>query len=266
MRGCECDQCARVQSKEKAFDLHERGGRMNERNNDRFESLISAAVVDCVYQAADELCAADTSAVPDTSRLRKRVMRNLRNNKRTTVKTIIAVALIAAMLALTACACVQKIREYVWGVVTEWYGDHFEVSFEQEFATTEELQTTAPEVELPTEIEQVAKLTYLPEGNYLDNEISFSSQHISKYCFNNEWTFIFVQSTYDATNSFMNGENIDSVCVQVKNCKAMLTEKAEEEGVMYCLFWQDDQYRYCLQGYFSSVTVLIQTAESISFE
>ena len=239
---------------------------MNERNNDRFETLISAAVVDCVYQAADEFSATDTSAVPDTSRLYKKVMRHLPGTKRTTVKTIIAVALIAAMLALTACACVQEIREYVWGVVTEWYGDHFEVSFEQVPATTEEPTTAAPEVEKPTEIEQVAKLMYLPEGYYLNNETSFSSQHISEYCFNSEWTFIFVQSTYDATNSFTNGENIDSVCVQVKNCKAMLTEKAEEKGIKYCLFWQDDQYRYCLQGYFSSVTDLIQTAESISLE
>ena len=137
---------------------------MNERNNDRFETLISAAVVDCVYQAADELCSLDTSAVPDTSRLYKRVMRHLPGKKRTTVKTIIAVALIAAMLALTACACVQEIREYVWSVVTEWYGDHFEVSFESAPATTEEPQTTSPEAEKPKTIERVAKLTYVPEG------------------------------------------------------------------------------------------------------
>ena len=239
---------------------------MNERSNDRFESLISAAVVDCVYQTADEFCAVDTSAVPSTPRLYKKVMRNLPGRKRTTVKVILAAALVAVFLALTACACITEIREYVWGVVTEWHGDHFKVSFESAPATTEEPQTTSPEAESPTEIEQVAKLTYLPEGCIKAYEVCGSSQYIAKYNLQNECEFIFIQSTYDATNSFMNGENANTVYVQVKNCKAMLTEKAEKEGVIYCLLWQDDQYRYCLQGYFSSVTDLIQTAESVSLE
>ena len=165
---------------------------MNERSNDRFESLISAAVVDCVYQTADEFCAVDTSAVPSTPRLYKKVMRNLPGRKRTTVKVILVAALVAAFVALTACACITEIREYVWGVVTEWYGDHFEVSFEPEPVTTEEPETTSPEAELPTEIEQVAKLTYLPEGCYLNNKMALSSQHISEYYFNNEYVFAFI--------------------------------------------------------------------------
>lgn len=239
---------------------------MNEMQKDNFELLISAAVVGCVHQDADEFSATDTSAVPQTPRLYKKVMRNLPGRKRTTVKVIIAAALVAVFLALTACACITEIREYVWGVVTEWYGDHFEVSFEPEPVTTEEPETTAPEVEKPTSIKQVAKLTYVPEGSVKAYEISGSSQYVSEYYFNNEWVFIFVQSTYDGTNSFMDGENANAVYVQVNGCESVLTEELDGGRTKYCLFWQDDQYRYCLQGYFSSIAELIQTAESVSLE
>ncbi len=239
---------------------------MNEMQKDNFELLISAAVVECVHQDADEFSAIDTSAVPQTPRLYKKVMRNLPGRKRTTAKVIIAAALVAVFLALTACACITEIREYVWGVVTEWYGDHFEVSFEPEPVTTEEPEVSASEAELPKSIEKIAKLTYLPDGCYLDSELSFSSQYISEYSLNNEYAFIFVQCTYDVTNSFMDGENVDAICVQIKNCEAMLTEETEGESTKYCLFWQDGQYRYYLRGNFSSILELIKIAENASLE
>lgn len=239
---------------------------MNERSNDRFDSLISAAVVDCVYQTADEFCAVDTSAVPSTPRLYKKVMRNLPGRKRTTVKVILVAALVAAFVALTACACITEIREYVWGVVTEWYGDHFEVSFEPEPVTTEEPETTASEAEKPTTIERVAKLTYLPEGCYKVSEVSLSTHYIVEYSVENEWSFRFGQSIYGSTNSFMDGENENILYVQVNGREGVLTEDAEGEIMMYCLFWQDDQYRYYLQGHFSSISELVCIAETVSLE
>ena len=64
----------------------------------------------------------------------------------------------------------------------------------------------------------------------------------------------------------MDGENANAVFVQVNGVESVLTETLDGGRVMYCLVWQDDQYRYCLQGYFSSITELIQIAESIMLE
>ena len=239
---------------------------MNERSNDRFESLISAAVVDCVYQTADEFCAVDTSAVPSTPRLYKKVMRNLPGRKRTTVKTIIAVALIAAMLALTACACSQEIRDYFRGVIAKWYEDHFEISFVPENESTEEIQTVDQEGVKPTTIEQVAKLTYLPNGCYKANEVFLATQYLVVYDRDNERLFAFLQGTYDATKSFLDCENVDAIYVQVNGNAGALTEKTEGTLTTYSLIWQDDQFRYSLQGSFSSVVELIRIAESVSLE
>lgn len=241
---------------------------MNERSNDRFESLISAAVVDCVYQTADEFCAVDTSAVPSTPRLYKKVMRNLPGRKRTTVKVILVAALVAAFVALTACACITEIREYVWGVVTEWYGDHFEVSFEPEPVTTEEPETTAPEAQYPTEIERVAKLTYVPEGYYVENECSISAQYMISYSADDNQKFTFVQNIYDydVTDSFIDGINEREIYLTINGFDGVVTEVDFQDDIIYCLLWQDNQYRYMLQGYFNSITELVRIAENVSLE
>lgn len=239
---------------------------MNERSNDRFESLISAAVADCVYQAADEFCAVDTSAVPDTSRLHKRVMRNLPNNKRTTVKTIIAVALIAAMLALTVCACSAEVRDYFRGVITKWYENHFEVSFVPEYEAPKEVQTIDQEGVKPTTIERIAKLSFLPDGCYKAHELSTATYYMVKYYINDQALFDFSQGIYDTTNSFLDCEKAEVVYVQINGYDGVLTEEVDGAIVKYLLVWQDDQYRYYLRGSFSSISELIRIAESVSLE
>ena len=236
---------------------------MNERSNDRFESLISAAVVDCVYQTADEFCAVDTSAVPSTPRLYKKVMKNLPGRKRTTVKTIIAVALIAAVLALTACACITEIREYFWRVVTEWQGDHFEVSFEKETATTEQ-SSADEESEVPSSIEQIAKLEYLPEGYYLEELLQSSSQYVVNCYKSSEWKYVFSQSIYDVTDSYMDSEYNQTIRVRVNDNDAILTEEHHDGMIYYNLVWQDDYYRYSLYGSFDSLAELLKTAENVN--
>ena len=237
---------------------------MNEMQKDNFELLISAAVVGCVHQDADEFSATDTSAVPQTPHLYKKVMRNLPGRKRTTAKVIIAAALVAVFLALTACACITEIREYVWGVVTEWYGDHFEVSFEKGTVTTE--QSSTGEVgKSPTSIEQIAKLEYLPEGYYLEDLLQSSSQYVVNCYESDEWKYVFCQSVYDVTDSYMDSEGNQTVCVKVNGNDAILTEEHHQGTIYYNLVWQDDYYRYSLYGSFDSIAELVKTAESVSF-
>ena len=165
---------------------------------------------------------------------------------------------------MTACACITEIREYVWGVVTEWYGDHFEVSFEPEPVTTEEPETYEPEAQYPTEIERVAKLTYVPEGCYKANEVFFPSQYYAEYHYGDEWRFVFIQYTYSMADSLVDGENTTVIRVQINGRQGLLTEKSQDGIIHYYLIWQDDSYRYNLQGHFSSVAEIIKIAERVS--
>ena len=167
---------------------------MNEMQKDNFDILISAAVVRCVHQDADELANIDTSDVPDTSRLYKKVMRNLPGSRRTAVKAIVTLVLAAALLALTACACLPEVRDYFWGVVTEWYGEYFEVSFVQE----EQTSSNTTDSDIPTtltEIEQKAIVTKLPDGCYMGDEALTVGQYTANYYnANGEWRFTLSQT------------------------------------------------------------------------
>ncbi len=239
---------------------------MNEMQKDNFDILISAAVVQCVHQDADDLSCVDTSDVPDTSRLYKKVMRNLPGSRRTTVKAVVAVALIAALLALTACACLPEVREYFWGVVTEWYGEYFEVSFEQEKYSpdhTTESDTSAA----PTEIEQKAVLTKLPEGYHAEEESFVLQQYsVAYYNDNDEWVFMFNQSISDNNTLHVDGESVKAVRVLINQNEALLVEGLHDQQMLYSLYWQIGDYRFFIVGFFDSISELIAIAEGVTFE
>ena len=239
---------------------------MNEMQKDQFDILISAAVVQCVHGDADNLSCVDTSGVPDTSRLYKRVMRNLPGRRRTVVKAAVAAALIAALLALTACACLPDIREYFWGVVTDWYGEYFEVSFEQEEYSpdhTTEYDTSAT----PTEIEQKAVLTKLPEGCYMGDETMSVGQYSANYYnADKKWAFILTQYLSSKNELRLDAENTNIVRIYIGRNEALLSEESFEGQMFYILVWQDGAYYYSLSGFFKSVSELVRIAESIVLE
>ena len=239
---------------------------MNEMQKDNFDMLISAAVVQCVHHDADNLSSVDTSDVPDTSRLYKKVMRNLPGSRRTAVKAIVTLVLAAALLALTACACLPEIRDYVWGVVTEWYGEYFEVSFEQEEQTSSNTTDSDTPITL-TEIEQKAFVTKLPDGYYMGDEALTVGQYVANYYnVNGEWFFTLSQNISDNNTLHVDGENAEAIRICINQCEALLVEEHFEEQVLYSLYWQDGNYRFSVVGLFSSLSELVSVAESLVLE
>ena len=239
---------------------------MNEMQKDQFDILISAAVVQCVHGDADNLSCVDTSGVPDTSHLYKRVMRNLPGRRRTVVKAAVAAALIAALLALTACACLPDIREYFWSVVTDWYGEYFEVSFEQE-EYSPDLTTESDTSVAPTEIEQKAVLTKLPEGCYMGDEAMSVGQYSANYYNDNdEWVFSLVQNVSENNTLHVDGENAEVVCICIGQNEALLTEEPIEDRVLYNLVWQENDYHFTIIGYFDSVSTLVKIVDGLILE
>lgn len=236
---------------------------MNEMQKDNFDMLISAAVVQCVHHDADDLSSVDTSDVPDTSRLYKKVMRNLPGSRRTAVKAIVTLVLAAALLALTACACLPEVRDYFWGVVTEWYGEYFEVSFEQEEQTSSNSMDS--DIIVPTTIEQKAVLTKLPEGCYLGEETLLTGQyHVNYYTGNNEWKFTLSQYLFSSNDILIDSENSEIVRVYVDQNEGLLLEEKYGDTIYYYLLWQDNGYQYMIFGIFDSVTDVVLLAQSLA--
>lgn len=236
---------------------------MNEMQKDNFDMLISAAVVQCVHHDADTLSSVDVSEVPDTSRLYKKVMRNLPGSRRTAVKAIVTLALAAALLALTACACLPDVRDYFWGVVTEWYGDHFEVSFDKE-QHSDEKQTTISQSDFPSMIEKKAVLKYLPDGSsYGDETMMLGQYHSNYYLDNGEWSFTFSQYAITDDKAYLDAESSNAIRVLINNDEGVLMEIEDSNNVLYYLIWQDDFYRYSITGNFKSLSVLLKVAENL---
>ena len=251
---------------------------MRELPVDKLDAILTLAAARCVQDEAEAFLSADISGIPDNPELEKKILegtlgsgngsRNSRGKKRGikwAIKIGALVALLCMSVAFTACMFVPVIREAVWNTIVEWYEDHIEVSFSDSEVETEP-PTEPPEDEIPTSIEQTARLTYLPEGCVMgDESVSKSQYYVNCYTQSGEWKFAFCQRLIDGSNSFLDNESGNIIHLKVNEYGAVFTEY-EEEQVIYSLVWQDAEYRYSLYGYFDSVTEMVQIAESFELQ
>jgi hypothetical protein len=249
---------------------------MRELPVDKLDAILTLAAARCVQDEAEAFLSADISGIPDNPELEKKILngtlgsnnshsRGKKRGIKWAIKIGALVALLCMSIAFTACMFVPVIREVVWNTIVEWYEDHIEVSFSDTEMETE-APTEPPEDEIPTSIEQTARLTYLPEGYVVGSEnLSKSQYYVDYYVPSGEWKLAFYQGIIDGSNSFMDNESSNIVYLKVNDYGAVLTEY-EGEQTVYSLVWQDTQYRYTLYGYFDSVTEMIKIAEGIKIQ
>lgn len=251
---------------------------MRELPVDKLDAILTLAAARCVQDEAEAFLSADISGIEDNPELERMILegtlgggngsRNSRGKKRGfkwAIKIGALVALLCMSVAFTACMFVPVIREVVWNTIVEWYEDHIEVSFSDTEMETE-APTEPPEDELPTSIEQTARLTYLPEGYVEGDGVLSNFQYWVNYCTqNDEWKFYFRQSIIDGTNSFLDNESSKVIYLKVNEYSAVFTEY-EGENPAFSLVWSDAKYRYSLYGYFNSITEMIQIAESVELQ
>ena len=251
---------------------------MRELPVDKLDAILTLAVARCVQDEAEAFLSADISGIPDNPELEKKILegtlgsgngsRNSRGKKRGikwAIKIGALVALLCMSVAFTACMFVPVIREAVWNTIVEWYEDHIEVSFSDSEVETEP-PTEPPEDEIPTSIEQTARLTYLPEGYVLGEETHSNLwYYVNGYTQNGDWKFVLSQGIIDGSNFFMDNESGDIIHLKVNEYGAVFTEYEGKPNV-YSLMWQDAEYRYTLYGYFDSVTEMIKIAEGVTIQ
>ena len=249
---------------------------MRELPVDKLDAILTLAAARCVQDEAEAFLSADISGIPDNPELEKKILegtlgsgngsRNSRGKKRGfkwAIKIGALVALLCLSIAFTACMFVPVIREVVWNTIVEWYEDHVEVSFSDSEVETE-APTDPPEDEIPTSIEQTARLTYLPEGCVIGDESQNTLQYQATiYSNDGTWKFLLMQNLAGDLNSFVGNEEVNAIHLKIGEHSAILVEYEGIETV-YSLVWQDTEYRYSLYGYFTSLTELIQVAEGVT--
>ena len=247
---------------------------MRELPVDKLDAILTLAAARCVQDEAEAFLSADISGIPDNPELEKKILngtlgsnnshsRGKKRGVKWAIKIGALVALLCLSIAFTACMFVPVIREVVWNTIVEWYEDHIEVSFSDTEMETE-APTEPPEDELPTSIEQTARLTYLPEGYVVGDESRNTLQYqATVYAKDGTWRFVLMQNLADNLDSFVDSEEDKTIHLKIGERNAVLVEY-EESNSVYSLVWQDDGYRYILYGCFASLTELIQVAEGVA--
>ena len=95
---------------------------MNGSSCDKLDSLISASLHINIADEAKAFLSQDISDIRDDPKLRQTVLRNAEREKPrakiSAFRIAVAACLAAALLLLSACMCIPKIRDTVWGSIS----------------------------------------------------------------------------------------------------------------------------------------------------
>ena len=232
---------------------------MKELHMEKFDVLLSLASAECVKEEAEAFLSADISEIADNPQMLRKVLGGSRKGKWHTVKIILLVALLCMSIAFTACMLVPEIRQAIWNVLVRGHDDHVEINFEE----NSETNSVTPVMEYPKTIEKKMELTYVPEGYFKGEERILDGQYrVIYYSEEGDYAFNITQSILETADSCVN--NISTLIMQLKigQHDAVLIEK-DANKIKYSLVWQDSQYRYIVDGSFTSISELILVAESI---
>ena len=134
--------------------------------NDRFDYLISLAILDCAAEEVAEYESIDDSDVVIDESFDKRIYKligkkeretKLRKVKKISFRVAIAAMIVMSIMLLSMLA-VSGIREAIWRAVVTWYDDYVAVSFVQEPIATAENPaepTEAPATEAASESDTI---------------------------------------------------------------------------------------------------------------
>lgn len=237
---------------------------MKELHIEKFDALLSLAAAECVKDEATAFVSADLSGVEDNPRMLRKILGISSKSKWKALKIIVLVALLCMSIAFSACMLVPEIRNVIWNVFVKEREGSIEVGFETQWET--EAVTESIVMGYPETIEKKMILTYVPEGYIIEEEISITLQYyIYYYSETQNAAFCIMQNSIADTNAFIDNEGIEIAQLEIKGNKAVLIENDTDE-IIYTLIWKDDQYRYMIQGEFSSISELVKIAEGIILE
>ena len=237
---------------------------MKELHIEKFDALLSLAAAECAKDEAIAFVSADISGVEDNPQMLRKILGMSNKSKLKALKIIVLVALLCMSIAFTACMLVLEIRNAIWNVFVKEREGSVEIGFETQWET--EAVTESFVKDYPEAIEKKMILTYVPEGYIKEEEMSITLQYyVYYYSEAQNAAFYIMQSSIADTNEFIDNEGIEIARLEIKGNKAVLIEN-NTDGIIYTLIWKDDQYRYIIQGEFSSISELVKIAEGLIFE
>ena len=262
--------------------------------NDKLDLLIGLAMWDCGEKDAEFFRSIDTSNIPDNPRLNRKIHRLIKKKTReaTVKKTkriawrIAVVTMLILSIMFATLMSISAIREAIWKTIVSWYENYITIQYEPPQATAPTDNTNAsvaPEssaeannnetnnngennsdaviVLPPTEISEVRKPTWLPEGAVEDTVVNDKWTIYIDYYLNNEYVVSFQQLVLTKYEQFYNNETALAEDFHIGNSEAIFVSYKDYSEK--CIVWSDGEYIYTLTSEILEKEQMIQIAESV---
>ncbi len=268
-----------------------------------FDTLLAEVSKEYCKQIAEEFLALDTTGFEITPSARRRFYKMRRElarekhkkPKMSFTKILLTACIIALSVAISACVAIPEVRDAIKRIVLSWNEEYVEIAFVEENGgesfteatgskavtengevsesttstssatedTTSKPQTTP--IVKPTSIEKKAYASYLPDGYTSEVDIDTEMFYSISYFYNNEFKFALSQLMITGELTWADSEQHDIKYVSVSGFNAILFKHKSEEN-LYFIVWQDNEYEYQIEGYFSDEDELIKIAEGIRLQ
>ncbi len=260
-----------------------------------FDILLEAACAECCLFYAKELTEGDNTGFEITAEDRRRFRKILREVKReqrprmSVGRMIAAACLIALCVSITACVAIPKVRNAIKHAIIEWRDKYITIEFvEQPQESAEQSESTAvtgeqntptdstadttdtqalsdTEAAKPTTIEKKAFATNLPEGYTYKVDADTFGVYMASYYQGDSRKFRITQKVITQQLSWADSENQTVTLGEINGYQAVLLENTKNPS-LFMLVWQDMQYEYKIEGYFSSKDELLTVAEGMQLQ
>ncbi len=245
-----------------------------------FDLLLFAAADDLAIAEGEEALAIHAPD-PITPQEIKRFRRILKANTRQASWTPLRIALVAILaamsLAFAACICVPGVRSAIKDVFLTFYEDYVAVDFASSEETTEAEphDTTEPEsksledvnaapvqaeLTAPERIRRKVYVKDLSEDYTATVHTETQAFYITTYSLRDKPIFMMIQSIISDESIWSNYDTEDIKHVTVHDHAGVILQQPGDASV-YTVIWQDEEYRYALQGLFQNEQEALAMAE-----
>lgn len=216
---------------------------MNEKY-DKLNAMLFIAVKKCGMEEVEKFNNPKSTDVTFSKRFYARKRKILRSYKSKTVARVfkkvarsaaIALLIILSMAFITVMS-VSALRTAVLDAVVDFFDDYVKVGFGDSGATpvpTDEVPSR------PTSIEEVKRITDLPDGVVEEVALKLKNVYKTKYSKDGVVLFTLVQETYKENEVLFDNVDVNAQVVYVNNVEARMF--CTQEGKQF-ICWTDNKY------------------------
>lgn len=224
---------------------------------DKLDCMLFAAAGGFCSEEVEKFMNLDVSDVPESARYirkRKRMIAKQRHKPffsacRRVARTVAVVLVIIFSLGFITVMSVSALRNAVFDVIVDWFENYVQVVF----------ACDDPGENAGLEIEDLKKITGLPEGVEEEIEYEYGKHYTVNYFFDGERICSLRQHIYWKNTTYIDNEGLIIEEITIDGHTAHLFET--ENGVTR-LYWSDGVYSYIIVCFSESLDI-VELAKSV---